>query len=121
MPAIHGRVCYHPVKAPVIVGISMRPSAFTRWNGSWVIRRSRKGGGWRALHGRGRTCWSSAPVQAGLSTAYHLARMGHQVTIHEAGPQAGGMMRYGIPKYRLPREIVDAEVAEFNPWVSRLG
>ena len=45
MPAIHGRVCYHPVKAPVIVGISMRPSAFTRWNGSWVIRRSRKG--WR--------------------------------------------------------------------------
>jgi 2-oxoacid:acceptor oxidoreductase delta subunit (pyruvate/2-ketoisovalerate family) len=47
---------------------------------------------------------------SGLSAAYHLARAGHAVTIHEAGPRAGGMMRFGIPKYRLPREVLDAEV-----------
>jgi 2-oxoacid:acceptor oxidoreductase delta subunit (pyruvate/2-ketoisovalerate family) len=47
---------------------------------------------------------------SGLSAAYHLARMGHQVEIQEAGPLAGGMMRFGIPKYRLPREVLDAEV-----------
>ena len=48
---------------------------------------------------------------SGLSAAYQLARVGHTVTIREAGPLAGGMMRFGIPKYRLPREVLDAEVA----------
>jgi 2-oxoacid:acceptor oxidoreductase delta subunit (pyruvate/2-ketoisovalerate family) len=47
---------------------------------------------------------------SGLSAAYHLARLGHSVTIREAGPLAGGMMRFGIPKYRLPRDVLDAEV-----------
>jgi NADPH-dependent glutamate synthase beta subunit-like oxidoreductase len=47
---------------------------------------------------------------SGLSAAYHLARRGHAVTIYEAGPVAGGMMRFGIPRYRLPREILDAEI-----------
>src|SRR6185369_2407866 len=47
---------------------------------------------------------------SGLSAAYHLRRLGHAVTIMEAGPFAGGMMRFGIPKYRLPRDVLDAEV-----------
>ncbi|WP_308874506.1 FAD-dependent oxidoreductase [Thiothrix subterranea] len=47
---------------------------------------------------------------AGLSAAYHLRRMGHGVTIVEAETAAGGMMRYGIPRYRLPRQVLDAEV-----------
>jgi NADPH-dependent glutamate synthase beta subunit-like oxidoreductase len=47
---------------------------------------------------------------SGLSAAYHLTRMGHAVTIKDAGAEPGGMMRYGIPKYRLPRDILDAEV-----------
>ena len=51
---------------------------------------------------------------SGLSAAYHLARFGHRVTIDEAGPTAGGMMRVGIPKYRLPREILDAEIARIQ-------
>ena len=68
--------------------------------------------------------WRFAPPQAdsgkrvlvvgagpsGLSAAYHLRRMGHAVEIHEAGPFAGGMMRFGIPKYRLPRDVLDAEI-----------
>ncbi len=47
---------------------------------------------------------------SGLSAAYHLRRLGHEVTIREAGPMAGGMMRFGIPTYRLPRDVLDAEV-----------
>ena len=47
---------------------------------------------------------------SGLSAAYHLARLGHDVTIRDAGPKPGGMMRYGIPAYRLPRDVLDAEV-----------
>ena len=47
---------------------------------------------------------------AGLSAAYHLRRFGHTVHIVEMAKQAGGMMRYGIPVYRLPRNILDAEI-----------
>ncbi len=47
---------------------------------------------------------------SGLSAAYHLARRGHAVTVKEAARAAGGMMRFGIPKYRLPRDVLDAEI-----------
>ena len=47
---------------------------------------------------------------AGLSAAFYLARNGHQVTIFEAETQAGGMLRTGIPEYRLPNEIVDRDI-----------
>ena len=47
----------------------------------------------------------------GLSAAYYLRRMGHDVTIFDAMPKLGGMLRYGIPEYRLPNEILDAEIA----------
>src|SRR5438552_19094576 len=47
---------------------------------------------------------------SGLSAAYHLARLGHAVTIYEAQTKPGGMMRFGIPQYRLPRNILDAEL-----------
>jgi NADPH-dependent glutamate synthase beta subunit-like oxidoreductase len=45
-----------------------------------------------------------------MSAAYHLRRKGHTVVIHEAGPMLGGMMHFGIPAYRLPREILNAEI-----------
>jgi len=51
---------------------------------------------------------------AGLTAAYYLAKLGHSVTVFEALPQTGGMMRVGIPDYRLPREIVDAEIKEIE-------
>ena len=47
---------------------------------------------------------------SGLSAAYHLTLMGHEVEIHEAGPMAGGMMHFGIPAYRLPRDMLDGEI-----------
>jgi NADPH-dependent glutamate synthase beta subunit-like oxidoreductase len=51
---------------------------------------------------------------AGLSAAYHLRRLGHAVTIYEAGPVAGGMMRFGIPTYRLPRDVVEADIGRIE-------
>jgi heterodisulfide reductase subunit A-like polyferredoxin/glycine cleavage system H lipoate-binding protein len=47
---------------------------------------------------------------AGLSAAYFLARDGYSVTVYESMPEAGGMMRYGIPEHRLPRTVLDAEI-----------
>ena len=47
---------------------------------------------------------------SGLSAAYHLARLGHEVEIRDAGAAPGGMMRYGIPSYRLPRDVLDDEL-----------
>lgn len=48
---------------------------------------------------------------AGLTCAYHLAIEGHEVTIFESNPRLGGMLRYGIPEYRLPKAILDKEIA----------
>jgi heterodisulfide reductase subunit A len=47
---------------------------------------------------------------SGLSAAYHLARRGYGVTVFEGAPQAGGMLRYGIPAYRLPKDVVDRDI-----------
>ena len=47
---------------------------------------------------------------AGMTCAYHLARQGYPVTVFEAFPKSGGMLRYGIPDYRMPQSILDAEI-----------
>jgi len=54
---------------------------------------------------------------AGLSAAYHVRRMGYAVTVFDANDEPGGMMRYGIPSYRLPKEILDSEINRLH----RLG
>ncbi len=51
---------------------------------------------------------------AGLSAAYFLALDGYRVAVYESLPQAGGMLRYGIPEHRLPREVLDAEINNLN-------
>ena len=66
------------------------------------------GRAWRQPSGKRVLVVGAGP--SGLSAAYHLTRLGHKVVINEAGPMAGGMMRFGIPKYRLPRDVLDAEV-----------
>jgi 2-oxoacid:acceptor oxidoreductase delta subunit (pyruvate/2-ketoisovalerate family) len=112
LPAVMGRVCYHPcedscnrAKLDAAVGIN----SVERFLGDEAIKR-----GWRFApptveSGKGVLIVGAGP--SGLSAAYHLRRMGHRVAIYEAGPMAGGMMRFGIPKYRLPREVLDAEIA----------
>jgi NADPH-dependent glutamate synthase beta subunit-like oxidoreductase len=107
-----GRVCYHPCESACnrqhldeAVGIN----AVERFLGDEVIKQ-----GWKfpkPAQRSGKKVLVVGAGPAGLSAAYHLARLGHAVEIREAGPYPGGMMRFGIPKYRLPREIIDAEVA----------
>lgn len=114
MPAIHGRVCYHPCESACNRGQldeAVSIHAVERFLGDQAIKH-----GWRVMcaPSTGKNVLVVGAGPGGLSAAYHLARMGHQVIIHEAGPQVGGMMRYGIPAYRLPREIVDAEVGRLE-------
>ncbi len=114
MPAIHGRVCYHPCEHACNRGhldepVSIR--AVERFLGDLAIKE-----GWRVpcAPSTGKKVLIVGAGPSGLSAAYHLTRMGYTVTIYEASDKVGGMMRYGIPAYRLPREIVDAEVGRIE-------
>jgi len=110
-PAVMGRVCYHPCETVCNRGQldeSVGINSVERFVGDEAIRR-----GWTVsvdVPVTGRRVLVVGAGPSGLSAAYHLARRGHTVTIKEAGPMAGGMMRFGIPRYRLPREVLDAEV-----------
>jgi 2-oxoacid:acceptor oxidoreductase delta subunit (pyruvate/2-ketoisovalerate family) len=111
LPAVMGRVCYHPCEGACnraqldsAVGIN----SVERFLGDEAIKRGWKFTAPAASTGKRVLVVGAGP--SGLSAAYHLARMGHSVEIQEAGPLAGGMMRFGIPKYRLPRDVLDAEV-----------
>jgi 2-oxoacid:acceptor oxidoreductase delta subunit (pyruvate/2-ketoisovalerate family) len=110
-PAVMGRVCYHPCETACnratldeAVGIN----SVERFLGDEAIRQ-----GWAVAVDAppsGKRVLVVGAGPSGLSAAYHLARLGHKVTVRDAGPLAGGMMRFGIPTYRLPRDVLDAEV-----------
>jgi len=111
LPAVMGRVCYHPCETACnrsqldeTVGVH----GVERFLGDEAIRR-----GWQLTvdaKPSGKRVLVVGAGPSGLSAAYQLARRGHAVTIREAGPMAGGMMRFGIPRYRLPRDVLDAEI-----------
>jgi NADPH-dependent glutamate synthase beta subunit-like oxidoreductase len=110
-PAIMGRVCYHTCegacnrgKLDAAVGIN----SVERFLGDEALRR-----GWtfdapQTRSGKHVLIVGAGP--SGMSAAYQLRRLGHRVTVKEAGPLVGGMMRFGIPKYRLPRDVLEAEM-----------
>lgn len=111
MPAIMGRVCYHPCETAcnrATIDEAVGINAVERFLGDIAIEK-----GWafdRPANETGKKVLVVGAGPAGLSAAYHLRRAGHTVAIREAGPLVGGMMRFGIPKYRLPRHTIDAEV-----------
>ena len=111
LPAIHGRICYHPCesvcnRASLDGAVSIH--SVERFLGDLALER-----GW---------VFDAPPIRSGkrvlvigagpsgLSAAYHLARLGHEVEIRDAGGEPGGMMRYGIPAYRLPRAVLGGEL-----------
>ncbi|MBD3689649.1 NAD(P)-binding protein [Nanchangia anserum] len=111
LPATMGRVCYHPCQVACnraeldeAVGIN----AIERFLGDKAIDE-----GWtvpKLVDDTGKRVLVVGAGPSGLSAAYHLRRLGHTVEVRDAGPMAGGMMRFGIPSYRLPRNILDAEI-----------
>ena len=112
LPAVMGRVCYHTCetacnRAELDAAVSIH--AVERFLGDYAIREGLMPAFEAEPSGKRVLVVGAGP--SGLSAAYHLTRLGHAVTIREAGPMAGGMMRFGIPKYRLPREVLDAEIA----------
>jgi 2-oxoacid:acceptor oxidoreductase delta subunit (pyruvate/2-ketoisovalerate family) len=113
-PAVEGRVCYHPCEGACNRGEldeAVNIHSVERFLGDEALRKD-----WTVEAGKssGKRVLIVGAGPSGLSAAYHLRRLGHGVEIHEAGPMAGGMMRFGIPKYRLPRDILDGEIARIT-------
>lgn len=110
-PAIHGRVCYHPCEDSCnrsFVDHPVNIHAVERFLGDKALDE-----GWQIespLPSTGKRILVVGAGPSGLSAGYHLKRLGHHVEIYEAGPWPGGMMHFGIPAYRLPRNILTQEV-----------
>jgi formate dehydrogenase (NADP+) beta subunit len=111
LPAVHGRVCYHPCedhcnRKELDSAVSIH--AVERFLGDRAGEE-----GWRLpieAPPSGKRVLVVGAGPSGLSAAYHLARLGHKVDIHEAGPLPGGMIHFGIPAYRMPRAELMREV-----------
>lgn len=111
-PAVMGRICYHSCETACnraqldeAVGIN----AVERFLGDLAIER-----GWplpSAGTDTGKRVLVVGAGPSGLSAAYHLRRLGHQVRLIDSAPKLGGMMRFAIPTYRLPRAVLEAEIA----------
>ena len=117
MPAVTGRVCFHPCEnacnrtkldQPTAIQALERYAADQAGDIEAVGLLREESGKKVAVVGAG---------PAGLAAAYHLRRLGHTVTVFDALPQAGGLLRIGIPAFRLPRDILDGEIAA----IERLG
>ena len=110
-PAVHGRVCYHVCEDHCIradIDDAIQIHGVERFLGDLAIQQ-----GWEAPKPKmesGKRVLVVGAGPSGLSAAYHLSQKGHEVTMVDAGPMAGGMMHFGIPRYRLPRDILMAEI-----------
>lgn len=111
LPSIHGRVCYHPcedVCNRAVTDSAVSIHAVERFLGDMALEQD-----WQFEAPTQKTGKKALIVGAGpsgLSAAYQLLRLGHDVEIREAGPVAGGMIHFGIPAYRMPRDELQAEI-----------
>ena len=111
LPASIGRVCPHPcekacrrgkVDEPInIVQLKSFAADLDLKGDSYIPETAEKTGKKVAIVGGG---------PAGLTAAYYLAQLGHEVTVFDMMDKMGGMLRYGIPQYRLPKEVLDSEI-----------
>lgn len=109
LPGVCGRVCYHPCEAQCNRGKFDEPvnirgleRFLSDQGGKGIFKRPR-------LRSKKKIAVvGSGP--AGLSNAYHMARLGYSITLFETRRELGGMLRYGIPAYRLPRSVLDREI-----------
>lgn len=116
MPAVTGRVCHRPCETSCNrreFDDAVSVHGIERMLGDLVLETMPQ----RALR---KSCASVGVVgsgPAGLACAYHVARLGYNVTVFEAAPEPGGMLRLGIPEYRLPRAVLDQQIA----WIRAHG
>jgi NADH-quinone oxidoreductase subunit F len=119
LPSTTGRVCQHPCesrcrRAGADASVNMRESH--RYIGDIMYQTGAAGKVLqRILKRKKRPTGQSVAVigggPAGLTAAFYLALLGHTVTVYEKAPQAGGLLRYALPEYRLPKAVVDKEIA----------
>ena len=116
LPGVTGRVCPHPCETACNRGGLDAPpaiGAIERFLAARGELRRIPAEGYRRRTARVAVVGAGP---AGLSTAYHLARLGYPVTLFEGRDRPGGLLRYGIPAYRLPRAVLDAELAALFAW-----
>ncbi len=111
LPAVTGRVCHHPCESQcnrTHLDEPVNVNQFERFIGDYGLskgfsfeKETQQVKGKVAVVGSG---------PSGMSCAYHLAKVGYRVTVFEANEKAGGMLRFGIPRYRLPDDILDKEL-----------
>jgi NADPH-dependent glutamate synthase beta subunit-like oxidoreductase len=112
-PNILGRICIHPCEDACRRGTVNQPiaiCALKRYAADGDTGLWKKASRMHANTGKKVAVVGSGP--AGLTAAFYLRKKGHAVTVFEANSKAGGMLRYAIPRYRLPRNVVDAEIQE---------
>jgi formate dehydrogenase (NADP+) beta subunit len=113
LPGILGRVCVRPCEAACRRGQVNEPISIC------ALKRfasDHEQGSWKAASfvapDTGKKVAVVGAGPAGLTTAFYLRKKGHAVTVFDSRPKAGGMMRYGIPRYRLPEAILDKDISE---------
>jgi 2-oxoacid:acceptor oxidoreductase delta subunit (pyruvate/2-ketoisovalerate family) len=110
MPAVTGRVCHHPCEVACNrrqLDQAVAVHAVERAMGDWALEHPVAP---LAVGRRRESVGVVGSGPAGLACAYHLTRLGYRVTVYEAEGEPGGVLRYGIPAYRLPREVVAGEI-----------
>ena len=114
-PGVCGRVCFHPCESKCNRGAYDEPiaiHALERFVSDYASTLNKKIESVPGARKGKIAVIGSGP--AGMSCAYHLARLRYEVTVFESSPSAGGMLRMGIPSYRLPKDVLDREISEIQ-------